>query len=232
MEDPSSAVTSRPHGYYIPLSGQVQEPKRSRPLTVHQQAVERYRMENVNYILDRGLRDAHVKAKRRRGKDNASSISRAWKRCRALPDMYDSEEGEAHHHLPHPNPATGFVNSAQAEAMAAARALVMLSSLKPCHWELNDWGEEAASLASGMRKVRRRTERWESGAQVVRKRDLPPGADVPVRGYEDEMMDVDGVERSSLPDVDGDDDEEGYEDEMEQYAAPGGGSMRRTSVMA
>jgi hypothetical protein len=171
-------------------------------------------MENVNYILDRGLREAHVKAKRRRGKDS-SSMARAWKRCRALPDMYDSEEEAAKEY-----------STAQAEAMAAARALVMLSSLQPGAWEINDWGEEAANLASGMRKVRRRTERWETGAQVVRKRDVIAaggGEDVPLPGrqeemYEDgeDMMDVDGegVERSSLPDVDGEeDDEEEFENE-------------------
>jgi Ino eighty subunit 1 len=183
-------------------------------------------MENVNYILDRGLREAHVKAKKRRAKDN-SSVARAWKRCRALPDMYDSEEEAAQQH-----------SAAQVEAMAAARALVMLSSLQPGAWEQNDWGEEATNLASGMRKVRRRTERWETGAQVVRKREVLAagvgGEDVPLPGRQEEMyedgedlMDVDGVERSSLPDVDreeeDEDEEDGYEGEYANGHAHGVG---------
>lgn len=178
-------------------------------------------MENVNYILDKGLRDAHVKAKRRRGKDT-SSVARSWKRIRALPDLYDSEED-----------ATVSGGPAQAEAMAAARALVMLSSLKPCPWEMSDWGEEAANLASGVRKMRRRTERWENGTQVVRRRDGPGGEDVPVpsRDYEDEMMDM---ERSSLPDMER---EEEDEDEMEYEGEEGpeyanGHEHRRASIMA
>jgi Ino eighty subunit 1 len=204
VEEQTPGLAARPHGYYIPLNGQIVEPKRSRPLTVHQQAVERYRMENVNYILDRGLRDAHVKAKRRRTKDH-SDMARAWKRCRALPDMYDSEE-EVNAPVPAPIPGAP-------EAMAAARALVMMASLKPCHWEINDWGEEAANLAGGIRKVRRRTERWDSGATVVRKRDAP---ELPIQDEYDDMDVDDAMERSSLPDRDEDDDEMDYDgDEME-----------------
>jgi hypothetical protein len=108
----------------------------------------------------------------------------------------------------------------------------MLSSLKPCHWEANDWGEEAASLASGMRKVRRRTERWENGGTVVRKRDQPAGEDVPVQGRDDMYDDEMEVDRSSLPDMANYEDDE---DEMEYGEEEGmeyGNGQRRTSIMA
>ncbi|KAF2435133.1 hypothetical protein EJ08DRAFT_693024 [Tothia fuscella] len=201
-EEPDAASfngASRPHGFYLPLNGAVVEPKRSRPLTSHQVAVERYRKERVDFILEKGIIEAHYESKRKRS--NEGALIRTWRRMKALPDGFDSEEEdinlaaalahrennrEAIAQLPLREQATQSIltmqiGSSNGDAIAAkegvaARALLMMSSLRPSPWEESDWGEEAGYLASGMRKVRRRTERWESGAPVVRRRDDREGA--------------------------------------------------------
>jgi Ino eighty subunit 1 len=207
-----SSISSRPHGFYIPLNGQLVEPKRSRPLTSHQLAVEKYRRERVDFILDRGIRTQHAVAKRRRTKEG--SLMRVWKRCRALPDGWDSEEEgmaaasnlSGAESLGKEGGRNGDA-SMQGREGVAATALLMMAGLRPVHWEERDWGEEAGHLASGMRKVRRRVERWETGRTVVRK---TKGDDVGDDG-EDEGEPEEGygdAERSSLPPMD--------EDEMEE----------------
>jgi Ino eighty subunit 1 len=154
--DSSSFAGSRPHGFYLPLNGAVVEPKRSRPLTSHQLAVERYRKERVDFILDRGIRKSHTESKKKRVKEGA--LLRTWRRCNALPNGFDSEEEDLNS------------DSVPAREGVAARALLMMASLRPSPWEQSDWGEEAGALASGMRRVRRRTERWETGEPVVRRK--------------------------------------------------------------
>jgi Ino eighty subunit 1 len=192
--DSSQIAGSRPHGFYLPLNGAVVEPKRSRPLTSHQLAVERYRKERVDFIIDRGLRNSHIQAKRKRVKEG--SVLRAWRRSKALPDGWDSEEEDLSESVP-------------AREGVAARALLMMSSLRPTQWEQGDWGEEASSLASGMRRVRRRTERWETGEPVVRKKhDLMQEQELdadglptlaPMESTEGIDAEDDGVRESSPP---------------------------------
>jgi Ino eighty subunit 1 len=140
---------------------------------------------------------------------------RVWKRIRALPDDYDSEE----------EGMTAASNVSGAESLGkeggrngdaamqgregvAARALLMMAGLRPTTFEERDWGEEAEHLASGMRRARRRVERWETGGTVVRK---TKGGDDAGDDGEDEGEPEEGygdVERSSLPPMD--------EDEMEE----------------
>jgi Ino eighty subunit 1 len=207
-----SSISSRPHGFYIPLNGQLVEPKRSRPLTSHQLAVEKYRKERVDFILDRGVRTQHAVAKRKRTKEG--SLMRVWKRVRALPDGWDSEE-EGMATTSNLSGAESLSKEAgrngdaamQGREGVAARALLMMAGLRPVSWEERDWGEEAGHLASGMRRVRRRVERWETGGTVVRKTKGDDAGDdgedegEPEEGYGD-------AERSSLPPMD--------EDEMEE----------------
>jgi Ino eighty subunit 1 len=195
-EEPDSSLFagSRPHGFYLPLNGAVVEPKRSRPLTSHQLAVERYRKERVDFIIDRGIRNSHAEAKRKRVKEG--SVLRAWRRSKALPAGWDSEEEDMSESIP-------------VREGVAARALLMMSSLRPTQWEQGDWGEEASTLASGMRRVRRRTERWETGEPVIRKKHdslqeqeldangMPTLA--PVDSTEGMDVDEDGARGSSLP---------------------------------
>jgi Ino eighty subunit 1 len=213
--DSSQISGSRPHGFYLPLNGSVVEPKRSRPLTSHQLAVERYRKERVDFIIDRGIRTSHVQAKRKRVKEG--SVLRAWRRSKALPDGWDSEEEDLSESVP-------------VREGVAARALLMMSSLRPTQWEQGDWGEEASSLASGMRRVRRRTERWETGEPVVRrKHDMLQEQELdadgmpalaPVDSTEGMDVDDDGPRGSSLPpdmDYENEDDLEAEERREQMY---------------
>ncbi|RDI87255.1 hypothetical protein Vi05172_g2972 [Venturia inaequalis] len=169
----SSSISSRPHGFYIPLNGQLVEPKRHRPLTSHQLAVEKYRKERVEFSLDQGLRKQHAIAKRKRTKE--SSMMRTWSRCTNLPDGYDSEE-ERMAVMSGAESQNGGM-SLQGREDVAADALLMMAGLKHSPWEQKDYGEEAAYLASGMRKVRRRTDRWENGGTVVKKVKRDEGAE-------------------------------------------------------
>lgn len=201
--DSTSFANSRPHGFYLPLNGAVVEPKRSRPLTSHQLAVERYRKERVDFILDRGIRKTHAESKRKRVKEGA--MLRTWRRCTALPNGFDSEEEDLNS------------DSVPAREGVAARALLMMASLRPSPWEQSDWGEEAGALASGMRRVRRRTERWETGEPVVR-RKYEDGGDglAPVESMEGVEGDYEGRGSSMPPGMDyegeGDDDMDEDED--------------------
>lgn len=212
-------ISSRPHGFYIPLNGQLVEPKRHRPLTSHQLAVEKYRKERVDFILERGVRTQHSIAKRKRTKE--SSMITAWKRCKALPDGYDSEEERmtALSNLSGAESQAGHSGglSMQGREGVAVDALLMMAGFKSAPGEEQDWGEQAGYLASGMRKVRRRTERWETGGTVVRKMKREDAADD--GEDEGEAEDGDGdAERSSLPPVDDEEGEEERDDgnEMEE----------------
>ncbi len=123
-----------PHGFYLPLNGTDPTQKRSRPLTAHQVAIERYRKERVDYILDRRLRFVYEGHKEYRGKESA--IIRAWRRCAALPDGYDTDEDEGHR-LP-----GGFAT--------------LGTTAEP-----SDFGEEVHSVAQALRRAARRLDRWD-----------------------------------------------------------------------
>jgi Ino eighty subunit 1 len=139
-----------PHGYYLPLNGTDPPHKRSRPLTSHQLALERFRKARVDHILDRNWRASLGESKKRRKKESA--VMRTWKRLKALPSGYDSEE------------------EAIKQQGEAAEGLLMLASLRRGPWEQDDWGEEAGAVASTLRKASRRLNRWEKGEGVVRKK--------------------------------------------------------------
>jgi len=148
---------SGPHGFYLPLNGSDPAHKRTRPLTAHQVAVERYRKERIDFILDRRLRHQHRQAKRERQKEGL--LGRAWKRCKFLPDSYDSEEELLN--VLHRNDkygehgyGPGFVGLARV------------------NWEIpNDYGEEHSAMGKTLRRVSRRLERWEGdGVLGVRKK--------------------------------------------------------------
>jgi len=119
--------------------------------------VERYRKERIDFILDRRLRHQHRQAKRERQKEGL--LGRAWKRCKFLPDSYDSEEELLN--VLHRNDkygehgyGPGFVGLARV------------------NWEIpNDYGEEHSAMGKTLRRVSRRLERWEGdGVLGVRKK--------------------------------------------------------------
>jgi Ino eighty subunit 1 len=149
--------------------------KRSRPPTSHQIALDQFRKDKVNYILDRGLRDTRSQAARKRKR--ASTVTRATKRCKTLKSGYDSEE-EAH--------------MTAAGRIGAAKMGVSMGGFRQITAEANDYGEEMAAIAQGLRRLRRRLGRLEDG-------DAPPRIKSKTRGKrgampvlaDDDIMDLD-----------------------------------------
>lgn len=149
-----------PHGFYLPLNGSDVVPKRSRPLTHHQIAVEKFRREKVNYILHRSFVGATDRVRKERRK--RSSWAQAWMRSvdvMSADRLYDSEEEGAR---------------VRSEAAAngvevGARQGFTMGGVRPAEWEEDDWGEWSGVLAKGLRRAGRRLNRWEKGEAVVRR---------------------------------------------------------------
>lgn len=117
-------------------------PRRSRPLTAHQLAVERNRNQRVDYILSRGLCKKHHQAKKKRRQEGA--FWRALQRTEKMIDPFeDSEEEESLLRDPLHFRERGF------------GGLVQLES------EEDDFGEEFSTYASAFRRMGRRLNRWE-----------------------------------------------------------------------
>ena len=224
---PGGGPLHGPHGYYLPLNGSEVVPKRQRPPTSHQLAVERFRRQKVEFILDRGLRDLHQKARRERKREG--TLIRTWRRTVEAMDpkapLYDSEDEERRVKLE--EMANGVEMS--------ARAGFAMAGLKQSAWEDDDAAEWSGVLAQGLRRVKRRVlERWERGDKVVKKdregddkESAEEGADE--EGKEEEGKEEDGknadgiqgrlVEPSSplpIPEDDGDADAEAVDEEEDQ----------------
>ncbi|POS86301.1 hypothetical protein EPUL_002591 [Erysiphe pulchra] len=117
-------------------------PRRSRPLTAHQLAVERNRNQRVDYILSRGLCKKHHQAKKKRRQEGA--FWRALQRTEKMTDPFeDSEEEEGLLRDPLHFRERGF------------GGLVQLES------EEDDFGEEFSTYASAFRRMGRRLDRWD-----------------------------------------------------------------------
>lgn len=116
--------------------------RRARPLTAHQIAVERNRNQRVEYILTRGLRKAHHKARKLRKQEGA--FLRAMNRMKAVRDPFvDSEGEESFTRDPLPFRERGFVGLVQLET------------------EEEDFGEEVSAYAAAFRRMGRRLNRWD-----------------------------------------------------------------------
>jgi Ino eighty subunit 1 len=116
--------------------------RRARPLTAHQLAVERNRNQRVDYILSRGLRKTHHKARKLRKQEGA--FLRAINRIKAVRDPFDDSEGEENSMRdPLPFRERGFVGLVQLET------------------EEEDFGEEMSAYAAAFRRMGRRLDRWD-----------------------------------------------------------------------
>ncbi|KAB8304568.1 hypothetical protein EYC80_003948 [Monilinia laxa] len=115
--------------------------RRHRPLTAHQIAVERNRNQRVDYILVRGLRKEHRRARRLRKQEGA--FSRAVKRTKAMVDAFSDSEDDSYHRNPYPFRERGFGGLIQLED------------------EEDDYGEEVSAYAAAFRRVGRRLNRWD-----------------------------------------------------------------------
>lgn len=117
--------------------------RRSRPLTAHQLAVERNRNQRVDYILTRGIRKVHHKAKKIRRAEGP--FWRAIQRTQKMEDPFeDSEDEENLMKNPIPFRERGF------------GGLIQLEN------EEDDFGEELASYAAAFRRMGRRLYRWDA----------------------------------------------------------------------
>ena len=160
------ASTSKYLGLYLPYSGLESLGKKSRPLTAHQVALERYRKERVDYILDRRLKRHFIKFRARRRRDGA--IIYTWRRCAIAPDCYDSEDDAL---TTGQIPGLGhnsYHNGLVSESLSLPSGFARSSSH---HWDRDDIGEEAFSMAQTFRRAGRRLDRWDghsSGFRAVR----------------------------------------------------------------
>lgn len=142
-----------------PAGGQVIEgivPRKPRPPTAHQIAVERNRSQRVEYILDRGIRKVHHKARKLRRTDGA--IIRALGRLNELPDPFDDSEGDefVSSNKQLLNGYAGDHNKGYPFRERGIAGLCLLNS------EVDDFGEEVASYAAALRRANRRFIRWEN----------------------------------------------------------------------
>ncbi|KAK8135276.1 hypothetical protein PG984_003216 [Apiospora sp. TS-2023a] len=120
-------------------------PRKPRPPTAHQLAVEHNRNKRVEYILDRGLRKAQHKARKSRRQEGA--IIRAIHRLDTMQDPFvDSDEEEFRYAMDKSIPYRG----------RGFGGLCQLTS------EADDFGEEFVSHVSAFRRAGRRLERWEA----------------------------------------------------------------------
>ncbi|KAH8664317.1 hypothetical protein BX600DRAFT_436871 [Xylariales sp. PMI_506] len=129
-------------------------PRKPRPPTAHQLAVERNRNERVEHILGRDLRKEHHKSRKARRQEGG--IIRAQQRLEAMTDPFvDSDDEEFR------LPLEKNVGSFRGKGFGG---LVQLTS------EEDDFGEEFASYAASLRRVQRRLKRWgeAGGSEVVR----------------------------------------------------------------
>ncbi|KAF9881045.1 ino80 chromatin remodeling complex [Colletotrichum karsti] len=142
FEGSSPAGPSHHHGESIVA-------RKPRPPTAHQIAVERNRNQRVEYILDRGIRRQHHKARRFRRQDGA--IYRAYNRIQHMQDPFEDSEGEDG---PQRQLMSGGDKTVGAFRQKGFGGIVPLST------ETDDFGEEASSYAAAFRRTSRRLARW------------------------------------------------------------------------
>ncbi|KAJ0299382.1 hypothetical protein COL5a_000535 [Colletotrichum fioriniae] len=123
--------------------------RKPRPPTAHQIAVERNRNQRVEYILDRGIRRQHHKARKFRRQDGA--VYRAYKRIQQMPNPFDDSEGEDG---PQRQLASSGDKTVGAFRQKGFGGLVLLTT------ENDDFGEEASAYAAAFRRTSRRLARW------------------------------------------------------------------------
>ena len=155
-----------------------QAQKRTRGMTQHQSAVVNHRKQQIDYSLDRRIRKAHERARERREHDSA--VIRAWRRIRAMPLDYDSEEEAIRirrarersekdtedwrstaHRYPHSKDGNDdyFDNVEMWRRPRMLYAGFVRTSTEP-----SDVGEESRSLAQSFRRASRRLGRWQENS--------------------------------------------------------------------
>ncbi|KAI2643336.1 hypothetical protein GGS21DRAFT_542050 [Xylaria nigripes] len=119
-------------------------PRKPRPPTAHQLAVERNRNQRVEYILDRGLRKLHHDSRKIRRREGV--ISRTKRRLDSMTDPFiDSDEENVR----------TYINN---KGLYRDRGFGGLCQLAQ---EEDNFGEEPASYAAAIRRANRRLKRWD-----------------------------------------------------------------------
>lgn len=176
--------------------------RKPRPPTAHQLAVERNRSQRVEYILDRGIRKAHHKARRARVKEGA--VIRAAMRLEQIDNPFEDSEGEdnvnalKHHALVGPSTYPPGVDSLSGKRTAFRER--GFGGLVPLINELDDFGEEFVAYNASLRRAIRRLDRWEAQNGP----DVGPVAPIkkPKQGYFHEERDPDETEEEMDRDPD------------------------------
>lgn len=124
-------------------------PRKPRPPTAHQLAVERNRSKRVEWILSRDLRKEHHKARKLRRQEGV--IVRTKRRLEAMADpLADSDEEE--YRYPEKQVSLGGKFRGRG-----------LGGLVPLGVEIDDFGEQIASYSASLRRADRRLKRWAAG---------------------------------------------------------------------
>ncbi|KAI1180947.1 hypothetical protein F4777DRAFT_527619 [Nemania sp. FL0916] len=119
-------------------------PRKPRPPTAHQLAVERNRSQRVEYILDRGLRRQHHLSRKMRRQEGV--LIRTKRRLDAMTDPFvDSDEEDLKTHV-------------SSRSVFRDRGFGGLCQLA---LEDDNFGEEPASYAAAIRRASRRLKRWD-----------------------------------------------------------------------
>jgi Ino eighty subunit 1 len=139
--------------------------RKPRPPTAHQLAVERNRSQRVEYILDRGMRKEHRKARKLRRGEGA--IIRALTRLKYMQDReerpFENSEDEEVAAQNHQRLALASVGADPAGVPSAEPFRERgFGGLTPLASEKDDFGEESSAYAGALRRISRRLARWEN----------------------------------------------------------------------
>ncbi|KAI1813567.1 hypothetical protein GGS20DRAFT_553064 [Poronia punctata] len=143
-------------------------PRKPRPPTAHQLAVEQNRNQRVEHILDRGLRKQHYVSRKARRQEGI--IIRTKRRLDAMADPFadsDDEDMKAQ-----PNPRSVFRDRG-------------LGGLCQLTHEEDNFGEEPTSYAASIRRAHRRLRRWEGHPELG---VVPPRKQRPITRISDESL--------------------------------------------
>ncbi|KAF3911104.1 hypothetical protein AA313_de0206242 [Arthrobotrys entomopaga] len=150
--------------------------KRPRPLTQHQLAVQEHRRQRVERETDKMINRHYRRCKRLRRREGV--FARAWMRIKEMPDPFAKSDDEVD--LEQPLVRIDETDD-EIEALEARRRKYKYNNgtstkgpagIVPLDGEEDDYGEEAASIAAALRRIRRRLPRWEEEDRARKKKGL------------------------------------------------------------
>ncbi|EPS35813.1 hypothetical protein H072_10741 [Dactylellina haptotyla CBS 200.50] len=206
--------------------------KRPRPLTQHQLAVQEHRRQRVERQTDKMISSHYRRARRARYREGV--FKRAWLRIKEMPDPFAKSDDEID--LEHPLVRIDETEEELERKEARRRRSKYNNGTStkgpagtvPLDDEIDDFGEEVASIAAALRRIRRRLPRWEEEDKARRKKGLTGEAEVEIgvpvnansarnkaaaAGKKGKRKRVENDE--GFGSDDGYDDEEGFEDARE-----------------